>query len=206
MATQSQPDGPRASDDSLRHRIHEAYDEVDRTHRSLLLAWVAFAVTFGVLRALTYSIKQGVGPFGDIAVGGVHLHHYVWGIALLMLVGFISLVVDSPRYNPHLGVLYGIACALIIDEYALLLNLRDVYWSEEGRISVDVALGVIAVLGIYVSAASFWRRVTSEVGLSVRPHRRRAPYAVTAGGCRPRAPSRDAARRSAAPPRRLRRR
>ncbi len=160
----------RRHDDTLRHRLHDAYEEVDRTHRSLLLAWIAFAVTFGLLRALTYSIKQGVGPFGDIAVGGVHLHHYVWGIALLMLVGFVSLVVDSPRYNPHLGVLYGIACALIIDEYALLLELRDVYWAEEGRISVDVALGVIAVLGIYVSAASFWRRVTREVGRSVRPH------------------------------------
>ncbi len=154
--------------DGLGHRIHDAYAEVDRTHRSLLLAWVAFAVTFAILRALTYSIREGFGPFGDISVGSVHLHHYIWGIALLMLVGLVSLIVDSPRYNPWLGVLYGIGCALILDEYALLLRLEDVYWAEEGRVSVDVTLGVIAVAGVYVSAASFWRAVTREVGRSVR--------------------------------------
>jgi hypothetical protein len=150
--------------ESLGGRIADAYhEEVDRTHRSLLLAWVGFAVTFGLLRALTYAIHEGVGPFGDISIGGAHLHHYVWGIALLMAVGLFSLIVDSPRYNPWLGLVYGVGSALVLDEWALLLNLRDVYWADEGRVSVDAAIGCLAVLGIYLSAASFWRRATREV-------------------------------------------
>ncbi|MDQ1703120.1 MAG: hypothetical protein QOF57_2372, partial [Frankiaceae bacterium] len=66
-------------------------------------------------------------------------------------------------YNPWLGLAYGIGCALVIDEFALLLDLRDVYWSAEGRVSVDAALVVIVVLGVYVSAATFWRRAANEV-------------------------------------------
>ena len=155
--------------EGLGHRISDAYDqEVDRTNRSLLLAWVAFAVTFGLLRALTYSIHRGAGPFGDITVGSIHLHHYIWGIGLLMLVGLVSLIVDTPRYNPWLGAVYGVGCALVVDEYALLLNLRDVYWADEGRVSVDAALLLIAALGSYLSAATFWGRVRREIGRSVR--------------------------------------
>ncbi|MCU1677115.1 MAG: hypothetical protein JWM93_1873 [Frankiales bacterium] len=159
---------------ALRERLHAVYDEeVDRTHRSLLVAWVAFGVTFGLLRLLTYAIHHGVGPFGDISIGGAHLHHYVWGIGLLMLVGLVSLIVDTPAYNPWLGLAYGIGCALVIDEFALLLDLRDVYWSAEGRISVDAALLVMVVLGVYVTASAFWRRASREVASSVR-HRRPA--------------------------------
>lgn len=73
----------------------------------------------------------------------------------LLGVGLISLVVDSPRYNPWLGVAYGIGTALAVDEFASLLNLRDVYWSTEGRVSVDVALTTIAIATIYFAAKSF---------------------------------------------------
>jgi hypothetical protein len=157
-------EGPDADGAPLRRRLRDAYSaEVDRTHQSLLVAWIAFGLTFGALRALTYAIHHGVGPFGDLSVGGAHLHHYVWGIGLLMAVGLTSLIVDSPRYNPWLGLAYGIGCALVIDEFALLLDLRDVYWSAEGRVSVDAALVVIVVLGVYVSAATFWRRAANEV-------------------------------------------
>ena len=155
----------------LPHRLRHAYAaEADRTHQSLLVAWLAFGVTFGALRALTFAIHRGIGPFGDISVGGAHLHHYIWGIGLLMLVGLVSLIVDSPRYNPWLGLAYGVGSALVIDEFALLLDLRDVYWSSEGRVSVDVALGVLTVLGVYVSASTFWRRAGREVASSLRRH------------------------------------
>ena len=128
------------------------------------------AVTFGAIRALTYAIHHGVGPFGDVSVGGAHLHHYVWGIGLLMAVGLVSLIVDSPRFNPWLGLAYGVGCALVVDEFALLIDLRDVYWSTEGRSSVDAALLVIAALGAYLSAATFWRRATREVAHSIVAH------------------------------------
>ncbi|NHC14222.1 hypothetical protein [Motilibacter deserti] len=152
-----EPAPPQDDRTGLARQISTAYaEEVDRTHRSLLMAWLAFAATFGLLRALTYAIHEDFGPFRDVSVGGAHLHHYVWGIAVLMGVGLVSLIVDTPRYNPWLGAAYGIGCALVVDEYALLLNLSDVYWTREGRVSVDVALGVIAVLGAYLTAAHFW--------------------------------------------------
>ena len=134
----------------LPERLREAFrEDVDRTHQSLLNAAVAFTVTFTVLRALTYAIRHGLVPWGNIVTGGIHIHHFVWGVGVLLGVGLISLVVDSPRYNPWLGVAYGIGTALVMDEFALLLNLRDVYWSTEGRLSVDLALATMAVAAVY---------------------------------------------------------
>jgi hypothetical protein len=148
----------------LAERVRDAYrEEVDHTHQSLFNAAVAFTLTFAGLRGLTYALRYGLLPWGDIVTGGVHLHHYVWGVGLLLVVGMVSLIVDSPRYNPLLGVLYGIATALVVDEFALLLNLRDVYWTKEGRISVDIALCTIAVAAVYFTAKAFWQRLGHEL-------------------------------------------
>jgi hypothetical protein len=157
----------------LGDRVRTAYrEEVDRTHRSLLNAAVAFAFTFGLVRLLTYGIREDWLPWGNVVAGDVHIHHYVWGVALLLVIGLVSLVIDSPRLNPLLGAVYGVAAALVIDEFALLLNLRDVYWSTEGRISVDLALGTIALAAIYFAATSFWRRLGRELLRDLRQRRR----------------------------------
>jgi hypothetical protein len=148
----------------LAERVRDAYrEEVDHTHQSLFNAAVAFTLTFAGLRGLTYALRYDLLPWGDIVTGGVHLHHYVWGVGLLLVVGMVSLIVDSPRYNPLLGVLYGVATALVVDEFALLLNLRDVYWTKEGRVSVDIALCTIAVAAVYFTAKAFWRRLGHEL-------------------------------------------
>src|SRR4051794_32794009 len=168
---------PEGHEKHLPERVREAYrEEVDRTHESLLNAALAFTLTFGSLRGLTYAMKYDLVPWGNIVAGGVHLHHYVWGVMLLLLVGMVSLIVDSPRYNPVLGILYGVGTALVVDEFALLLNLRDVYWTNEGRISIDVALTTIAVALVYFLAKAFWRRLGRELMRSLRRHvaRRRA--------------------------------
>jgi hypothetical protein len=162
------PGHPASSGDlgreHLVERVRHAYqEEVDHTHQSLFNAAVAFTVTFAGLRGLTYALRYNLLPWGDIVTGGVHLHHYVWGVGLLLVVGMVSLIVDSPRYNPLLGVLYGIATALVVDEFALLLNLRDVYWTEEGRVSVDIALCLIAVAAVYFTAKAFWQRLGHEL-------------------------------------------
>ena len=161
--TQQQP-----GQEHLVDRVREAYEqEVDRTHRSLLMAWIAFGVTFAFLRALTYAIRHDMLPWGNVVAGDIHLHHYLWGVGLLLVVGLVSLIVDTPRYNPWLGALYGVAAALVIDEFALLLNLRDVYWEEQGRISVWLGLALGFLLGVYLLAASFWRRLGREIGRTV---------------------------------------
>jgi hypothetical protein len=121
--------------------------DVHPTRRGLILAWFAFAVTFGVLRAITWSIHAHVGHFANVTAGSVHLHHYLWGILLIAIVAFLGLVERSPTWRTAMGLAFGIGLALIVDELALLIDLKDVYWSGAGGVSVAVALVLIAVAG-----------------------------------------------------------
>jgi hypothetical protein len=119
----------------------------DRPQRRILLANVGFVVTFAIVRGLTWSIRHDIGPFHNIELGGRHIHHMVWGILLLLLIGFGWLCefgcgkVGSSTFVARLMSLsYGAAAALTLDEFALWLNLEDVYWSGEGRESVDAVM------------------------------------------------------------------
>ena len=144
--------------------IHRAYqEELGPGQRSALLSWLAFTGTFAGLRALTYSIRAGKGPFGNVSVGGEHLHHYMWGIAMLSGVGAIAVRGEERhRRHPAVALNYGTGLALIVDEFALLLDLKDVYWARQGRISIDVAIGAIALAGCYFAALPVLRRLQRE--------------------------------------------
>jgi len=109
--------------------IQRAYqEELGPGQRSALLSWLAFTGTFAGLRALTYSIRAGRGPFGNISVGGEHVHHYMWGIGMLSGIGAVAVRGEEHhRRRPAVAVGYGSGLALIVDEFALLLDLRDVY-------------------------------------------------------------------------------
>ena len=141
--------------------VRRAYrEELSPGQRSALLSWLAFAGTFAGLRALTYSIRAGKGPFGNISVGGEHLHHYMWGIGLLSGVGAVAVRGDDrQRRHPAVAVSYGTGLALIVDEFALLLDLKDVYWARQGRISIDIGVGSIALAGCYFAALPVLRRL-----------------------------------------------
>jgi len=129
------------------------HEELDAGQRSALLSWLAFTVTFGAVRGITYSIKAGKGPFGNLSVGGEHLHHYMWGIGLVSGVGGVAVHgEDSRRRHPVVAISYGAGLALIVDEFALLLDLKDVYWAKQGRISVDLGVGASALAGTYFAA------------------------------------------------------
>lgn len=134
--------------------VRRAYlEELGPGQRSALLSWLAFTATFTGLRALTYSIRVGKGPFRNISVGGEHLHHYIWGIGLLSGVGAVAVRGEErQRRHPTVAVSYGSGLALIVDEFALLLDLKDVYWARQGRLSVDIGIGGIAVAGSYFAA------------------------------------------------------
>jgi hypothetical protein len=128
--------------------------------RATLTSWLAFTTTFAGVRTVTHSIRSGRGPFRNLSVGGQHLHHYMWGIGLLTGVGAIAVSgTDEQKNHPSLSVAYGSGLALIVDELALLLDLRDVYWAKEGRVSVDVAVGVIAVTGTALASIPLWARL-----------------------------------------------
>ncbi|MGO9077754.1 MAG: hypothetical protein ACLQDY_01775 [Streptosporangiaceae bacterium] len=132
---------------TARRAFHE---ELDPGQRSALLSWLAFTGTFGAVRMITYSIRAGRGPFRNISAGGEHLHHYMWGIAALAGVGAVAVRgEDVQRRHPAVAICYGSGLALIVDEFALLLDLKDVYWAKQGRVSVDLGVGAIAITGSY---------------------------------------------------------
>jgi hypothetical protein len=146
--------------DSARRAYHE---ELSQGQQSALLSWLAFAATFGGLRMLTYSIRAGKGPFHNVSVGGEHLHHYMWGISMLAGVGAVAVRGEErQRRHPAVAVSYGSGLALIIDEFALLLDLKDVYWAKQGRISIDIGVGGIAVAGSYFAALPVLRRLRRD--------------------------------------------
>jgi hypothetical protein len=90
-------------------------------------------------------------------LGGKHFHHYNVGIALLATVAAVGLRgTENQRRHPAAAVAFGSANALIIDELALLLDLKDVYWAKDGRQSVDVAVGLIATGATVVAGMPFW--------------------------------------------------
>jgi hypothetical protein len=126
--------------------------------QATVLAWSAFTVTFGGLRALTHWIRAGHGPSGGgMSLGGKHFHHYNIGILLLAGVAALGLRgTDRQRQHPVAAIAYGAANAMIVDELALLLDLEDVYWAKEGRESVDAAIGIIAAGGTFVAGIPFW--------------------------------------------------
>ena len=126
--------------------------------QATVLAWSTFTVTFAGLRALTHWIRAGHGPSGGgMSVGGKHFHHYNIGIALLAGVAAVGLRgTEQQRRHPAAAIAFGSANALIVDELALLLDLKDVYWATEGRESVDAAIGIIAAGGTIVAGLPFW--------------------------------------------------
>ncbi len=96
-------------------------DDLDQGQRAALASWLSFTATFAAVRGMTYSIRAGRGPFRNISAGGEHLHHYLWGIAMLAGVGAVA-VHGEERYRSHpaVAVSYGSGLALIVDELALL--------------------------------------------------------------------------------------
>ncbi|MEU9959286.1 hypothetical protein [Streptomyces sp. NPDC050982] len=118
----------------------------------LLLALSSFVLTFVITRIVVRMIRAGKGPFGNVEAGGVHIHHVVPGVVLTVIGGFGA--VASGRHgfgSAAFAVVFGIGAGLVLDEFALILHLDDVYWSEEGRKSVEVVVLTAALVGLMLS-------------------------------------------------------
>jgi hypothetical protein len=144
--------------------IRDVYsNELDARQQSALIGWLAFTGTFSAVRGITHAIRDGKGPFGNLSVGGEHLHHYMWGIGMLAGVGAIAIGGEEKlRRHPGTAIAYGTGLALIVDEFALLLDLQDVYWAKQGRVSVDVAIGGSSLGGSYFAALPVIRAVRGK--------------------------------------------
>ena len=149
---------------SLGRALHEGIP--DRPRRRLFVASVSFFLTFAGVRAVVYGVVHNIPPFHFVQVGGRHIHHLVFGIIILLLVGYGWLWEPFRRHPDIAGRLlpffYGVGSGLTLDEFALWLNLRDVYWEREGRASIDAVLLFSALLSIGVFGGRFFRELTRE--------------------------------------------
>lgn len=139
----------------------------------LFLASIGFLLTFGIVRGITYLIRIGVGPFQNVTSGGLHIHHLVWGILILLVVGYMWLIekgVGSSWLASITAVAFGVGAALTLDEFALWLNLKDVYWERAGRQSVDAVFIFASLLSVGIWGGPFLQGVVKEIlALSRRP-------------------------------------
>ncbi|KUN86630.1 hypothetical protein AQJ66_11390 [Streptomyces bungoensis] len=118
----------------------------------LLLALGAFVITFVVTRVITRLIRAGRGPFGNVKAGGLHIHHVVPGVVLTVVGGFGAVAADRHGAGGAVAaVVFGVGAGLVLDEFALILHLDDVYWSEEGRKSVEVVVLTAALVGLLLA-------------------------------------------------------
>ncbi|MEU4211379.1 hypothetical protein AB0F13_15515 [Streptomyces sp. NPDC026206] len=118
----------------------------------LLLALTAFVLTFLVTRVITRLIRAGKGPFGNIKPGGMHVHHVVPGVVLMVVGGFGAVAEGRHGFGAAVAaVLFGMGAGLVLDEFALVLHLDDVYWTEQGRKSVEMVVLTAALVGLVLS-------------------------------------------------------
>ena len=161
----------------------------DRPRRRMFIASVSFAVTFIGVRVLVGVVRSGKGPFSWVLVGGQHIHHLVWGILILLLVGY-GWLMDLGRNQTHLSIFlsrlmsvsYGVGAALTLDEFALWLSLDpNAYWSHEGRLSIDAIILFGSLLAMGAWGAPFFRglhRLWDDRSLVTRGIRRSVIYPV----------------------------
>lgn len=140
----------------------EGYRGGSARENALLNLLVAFSLTLGAARASTHALRASggrpIGPFRNVRVGRRHIHHFVPGITLAFLAGGTSILSRDEGLDPWLAVPFGAGAALTLDESALLLLLDDVYWTEEGVVSVQIALGAMALLSAAAVVGRMLRR------------------------------------------------
>jgi hypothetical protein len=155
---------------SLGDTLHERIP--DRPRRRLFVASVSFFLTFAAVRAVVFAVLHQIPPFHFIESGGRHIHHLVFGIIILLAVGYgwlceVGTGADGTSIflSRLMSILYGVGAALTLDEFALWLNLKDVYWSPAGRSSIDA----VVLFGALLAAGSWGAPLLGKRGATRDP-------------------------------------
>jgi hypothetical protein len=158
----------KATQDSLTVAI-EGYSAAPKGETILFNMLSGFTGAFAVMRLSTWGIRSGWWPLGNVKVGGRHVHHFVPGILAAFLAGGAGLISDNDRLQQILAVPFGAGIGMTFDEAALLLELDDVYWTEEGVLSLQVSFATIGMLAAIALGVRVLRRGESSVGITPAP-------------------------------------
>jgi hypothetical protein len=145
----------------------------DRRKERQLFSSGAFFLTFASVRGITHAIRAERGPFKNITPGGRHIHHMTFGIAGVLTVGYLWLleigINEERRASRVTAAVFGSGAALTLDEFALWLNLEDVYWAKQGRESIDAVVLFGSLLVISVLGKGFFAELL-QLDRRVEPH------------------------------------
>ncbi|HEX3733968.1 MAG TPA: hypothetical protein VHU86_02320 [Solirubrobacterales bacterium] len=148
---------PAAAADTVGVAVR-GYVAAPRSETVLFNLLAGFLGSFAIVRLSTWGIRDRWGPFRNVSVGGHHIHHFVPGILIAFGAGTAALLTDDDELEQRLAVPMGVGIGLTFDEAALLLDLRDVYWTREGLLSVQLSLGATAILSIAILTLRMLRR------------------------------------------------
>ena len=146
----------------------------DQRQERKLLSTAGFFATFAIVRAITHSIRSGRGPFKNITPGGHHIHHMTFGIIGLLVIGYLWMLevgtqATQRRASRVTSTFFGAGAAATLDEFALWLNLQDVYWAKEGRESIDA----VVLFGSLLALTSLGREPLRDARASAKASPRR---------------------------------
>jgi len=148
--------------DRFTHDIATAYDRhIEAAGKEAqFIILLAFLVTFAIVRLITHAIRRGRFGLHNIqAAGGLHIHHLVPGIILLLVSGYLGIGLHDRVPIELVALLFGIGAALTLDEFALWLHLEDVYWAKQGRDSIDAVVIVATLLALGLLGRPFFADV-----------------------------------------------
>lgn len=173
---------PAAAADTVGVAVR-GYVEAPRSETVLFNLLAGFLGSFALVRLSTWSIRDDRGPFRNVHIGGRHIHHFVPGILIAFASGTAALLTDNDEVEQRLAIPMGAGIGLTFDEAALLLDLRDVYWTREGLLSVQLSLGATAILSIAILTLRMLRRGEirqEQEGLIPPSHHHQLSFATAA--------------------------
>ena len=157
------------------------YQAAPAQENALFNLFASFVISLVGSRAIAFALRDRhtLGPFRNLRVGRRHIHHFVPGITLAFISGAIAIVTRDEDLEPKLALLFGTGMGMTMDEAALLLELDDVYWTEEGLLSVQIGAGLVGLLGALAIGLRFLQRGEQQV--LEHPRRRATDLPAAAG-------------------------